>query len=68
MNKNKIADAFNKCFLSIADSVTPDTNGHTSTGTANPVAYLADVLLNELAVCSMENYKITKDQRLFWVR
>jgi hypothetical protein len=43
MNQNKIADALNKHFLSIAESDISDNKEHTSTSITNPVTYLADV-------------------------
>jgi hypothetical protein len=43
MNQNRIAEAFNKYFLSIADSAISDINRHTSTSITNPITYLADV-------------------------
>jgi hypothetical protein len=43
MNQNKIADAFNNYFLSIADSVTSGISRYTSTSINNPIIYLADV-------------------------
>jgi hypothetical protein len=39
MNQEKIATAFNKYFLSIADSVIPNNNNHTNNMTANPINY-----------------------------
>jgi hypothetical protein len=39
-NQNKIADIFNKYFVSVADSVISDNNRYSSANTTNPVNYL----------------------------
>jgi hypothetical protein len=41
MNQEKIAAAFNKYFLSIADSIIPNNN-YTNNMTANPINYLVN--------------------------
>jgi hypothetical protein len=38
--QEKIATAFNKYFLSIADYIIPENNNHTNLGIANPINYL----------------------------
>jgi hypothetical protein len=43
MDQNKITDAYKKYFLLIADSITLDINGHTSTSVTNTITYLANV-------------------------
>jgi hypothetical protein len=44
MNQNKIANAFNKYFLSVSDSIISDTNGNRSACITNPITFSADVL------------------------
>lgn len=39
MNQKKIAEAFNKYFISITDSVLSDINRHTSASVTNPITY-----------------------------
>jgi hypothetical protein len=41
--QDKIAEAFNKYFLSVADSVISDLNGQASTNITNPLTYLINV-------------------------
>jgi hypothetical protein len=41
-NQEKIATAFNKYFLSIADSIIPENNNHTNKEIVNPITYLVN--------------------------
>jgi hypothetical protein len=41
-NQKKIATAFNKYFLSIADSIIPKNNNHTNKEIVNPINYLVN--------------------------
>jgi hypothetical protein len=41
--QDKIAEAFNEYFLSVADSVISDINGQSSTSIINPITYLINV-------------------------
>jgi hypothetical protein len=41
-NQEKIATAFNKYFLSIADSIIPENNNHTNKEIVNPINYLVN--------------------------
>jgi hypothetical protein len=41
-NQGKIATAFNKYFLSIADSIIPENNNQTNKEIVNPINYLVN--------------------------
>jgi len=44
MNQNKIANIFNKYFISIADAVNSDNSKHINTSMTNPISYLTNNL------------------------
>jgi hypothetical protein len=60
MNLNKIANIFNKYFLSIADSVNSDNNKHINTSMTNQVNYLANSFRRPISWQYASTYEIEK--------
>jgi hypothetical protein len=62
-NQNKIANIFNKYFLSIADAANSDNNRHINTSVTNPINYLTNNFRRPFAIISWQyasTYEIEK--------
>jgi hypothetical protein len=63
MNQDKIANTFNKDFLSTANSIISDNNKHISSGTINPITYLVNIFSRSFTKMSWQyasTYEIEK--------
>jgi hypothetical protein len=68
-NQEKIATAFNKYFLTIADSIIPENNNHTNNEIVNPINHLVNTFsrpfnkINWKYATSYESEKIIRSSK-----